>query len=147
MSSPKTPHQGGYCEKCATKAQKYKKVQENRIDQADGIYEKIIRDPAFQRVLTRHANKRMLDRAISTQVLINSLDDGLPIEMYTVDGEVHLLIFTAIKEEKKYRPLHIAIKVEKNQKYSIKTIYDPRSQAWKWDESLTQRVCWCKKED
>jgi hypothetical protein len=95
---------------------------------------------------SKHAQQRMLERAISETELRTIIFDGDIIEYHQNEfGTTKMVVWGHIRiSSKKYRPLHIILKKRANDsKYSVVTLYDPRTEAWRWDENYTKRICFC----
>ncbi|MED0738789.1 hypothetical protein [Aneurinibacillus thermoaerophilus] len=133
------------CEVCKARAERESKMQEKRMNEADNWYQYFLRSSIE---IKHHANLRCKQRAISMIKLKGSLEDGLPISLHRKpNGDIHMVIFTSYKEGTVYRPLHICVAITAGRKCIVKTIYDPRSQPYKWNASYTKRICWCKEDN
>lgn len=96
-----------------------------------------------------HARQRAYERAISEVYLRAVILEGDPIEYYenkygtqkiTLWGNVHV-------GYAKYRTLHIILKKRRNEeKWSVVTVYDPQTKAWQWNETYTERICFCREK-
>ena len=135
------PHvQGGYCQKCKRKAKAFERVQESRIEEADTLFQWVL---AQDVALSRHLQQRCFERCFSLTRLKACLADGLPISLSKVGTASHLVVLSAIKEGKTYRPIHLCLVVDNNG-IMIKTVYDPRSKKHQWDATFSIRKCWCQ---
>jgi len=99
--------------------------------------------------LSKHVQARMYEKAVSEFALRTVVLEGEPIEYHknefgtqkiTLWGNVHV-------GKASYRPLHIILKKgRKQEKWSIVTVYDPRSKTRQWNNSFTERICFCKEK-
>lgn len=99
---------------------------------------------------THHEDKRSFERAVSRTQVIEVLLNGYVIEAQRQDGQsFDMLIMSYVKITSGYRPLHVAIHLEKDI-CTVKTVYDPRSKREQWAENLETRLFYiekCEKEE
>jgi hypothetical protein len=103
-------------------------VQESRIEEADTLFQWVL---AQNVALSRHMQQWCFGRFFSLTRLMACLHDGLPISL--VGTASHLVVLSAIKEGKSYRPTHLCLVVDENG-VTIKTVYDPQSKKHQWDD-------------
>lgn len=99
-------------------------------------------------VFTKHVQKRMVERAVGESEILSMIINGDPIEYYKNQyGTQKITFWSNIKTGvASYRPLHIIMKNRRGEEqWSVVTVYDPRSEAWRWDSSFTERICFCEK--
>lgn len=96
--------------------------------------------------LSSHAQERMYEKAFSKFDLRIVILEGDPIEYYQNSfGTQKIALWGNVQVGRKsYRPLHIILKKGRGQgKWSVVTVYDPRNKAWRWNNSFTERICFC----
>ena len=137
------PRQGDHCPICKDRAIKHKQIQEQWLDAGDALLQEAIAKGAEIK-LSDHTNIRSVERCFSMHALISAIEAGVVIERQIRKGKIVWLISSNIKlGPGKYRPVHTAVSIENDSIYIV-TVYDPRSHAWKWDNTYTERRCWCQ---
>lgn len=132
----------GACVRCAARAAVWQEVQERLLPEGEELFEQYLAAPDKEVLWSEHAEGRLFYRCLSKEKVLAALEDGVVVENQTGT----LLIFTSIKYRREYRPVHIVLALDWPGEATIVTVYDPRSQVWRWDATLTRRVCWCRKE-
>jgi len=138
--------------KCQQMRQKFLRINAMAIEKfGQHEYEtlqKTFSDEGFGCInFSDHARKRTYIRAISETQIRTVITDGEVIEYHQNEyGTRKILLWGNIHLAKgQYRPIHIVLKKRKGEtKWSIVTVYDPRSEAWRWNESFTERICFCE---
>jgi len=124
---------------------KYLPLAETAVD---AFQDKIIRGENVQILVSRHGNKREFERCISHREIMQVIEEGYPIEFqgYNRDS-MDILMMSYVKIGKKnYRPLHVAIAVDKNyETVIVKTAYDPRTREWQWEKNYQKRLFYFNK--
>ncbi|MDP5276174.1 DUF4258 domain-containing protein [Chengkuizengella axinellae] len=95
----------------------------------------------------RHAAVRGLERSFNNKHILEALLNGFVMEYYyeAKSKQYQCLICYFLKlSPGVYRPVHIAVQMQSNDHLFVKTVYDPRSNPWKWNENFTNRICVCK---
>lgn len=112
------------------------------------MQEKIENGESIQILMTKHENKRSLERAFSNRNIMEVLENGYAIDFQGRDSHsIDILIMGYVKiSNGEYRPLHVALNIRDNV-YTVKTVYDPRSKAEQWDDNYETRLFFIKKED
>lgn len=100
---------------------------------------------------SHHIQKRSFERVFSQMEISTILKDGDIIEYWQNREEKKMLVWGNIYNKNakvKYRPVHIVLrKNSSDDKWTVSTIYNPETMQWKWDKSLTKRICFCKVEE
>lgn len=132
----------GACLICEDRAKRWAARQERLLPAAEAAYARFL---AQRRELlwSAHAEGRLLWRCLAKRDVMAAIDEGVVIE---AQGRA-LVVFTAIRLGRAYRPLHVVLVPDGPTRATVVTLYDPRSEAWRWDASLTRRVCWCRREE
>lgn len=110
-----------------------------------------IRKNVFKRSV--HYEKQSLERVFSDAEIAAIIKEGDVIEFWQDKKEKVMLVWGNIYNpakyaKTKYRPAHIVFKkniFDDDSRWTLATIYNPKSMPWKWDNSHTRRVCFCKK--
>jgi hypothetical protein len=95
----------------------------------------------------KHANKREYERAFSKMNILEAVQDGWTIERTFHAGQVKIIIMYYIRtSQRSYRPVHVVCSFQEDcpQRWTVITVYDPRTKPWKWGENFQKRVCFCK---
>lgn len=127
--------------------EKYLPLAESAVDT---IQNKIGNGQNVQVLITRHGNKREFERCISHREIKQVIEEGYPIEFqgYNRDS-MNILMMSYVKIGKKnYRPIHVAIAVDKNyETVFVKTAYDPRTREWQWEKNYQKRLFYFNKAE
>jgi hypothetical protein len=91
--------------------------------------------------LTAHAQKRCVFRAFSETIDIEKvLKNGWVID-YNPGSPTYITIMGYARQN---RPMHIILGSDKTVRYwKIVTVYDPRTEEWRWSENYTKKICFC----
>ena len=90
--------------------------------------------------MTEHAHKRCVYRAVSTVDVVKVFKEGQAIE-YSPGKSMCITLMGYTREN---RPIHIVLaSVADKKDWKIVTVYDPRTEAWRWEENYTKKVCFC----
>ncbi|MEC2133440.1 DUF4258 domain-containing protein [Brevibacillus centrosporus] len=140
------------CDVCKNKSESWIKKQERSLPAAEQSLEEFrekfeIRQATLS-ILT-HAQERQVYRSFSLGQIREAVMNGYPIQrsFHTAIRECRIVIMFRYKTAPRtYRPMHCVVRYfQDNPKHwEVVTVYDPRSQAWKWDSTFCQRVCFCK---
>ena len=152
MNRFSSPGQGGKCRnpECCKRALLNQERYEALKSEAETLFEKFRSQEHFYAnvYFTKHAQVRMVERAVSQTELFTILELGYVID-YKRDSK--LIIMGWIKlDEKRYRPIHVLLKINKikDQYYgNIITLWDPRYSSHLYNETLERRICFCQPHD
>jgi hypothetical protein len=141
------------CTICTDKAIKHADSMEKNIEKYERYFEQFqdtLSEGDAEVLLTNHENKREVFRAFSRSKILEAIQNGWLIEAFAKGNQSYdvIIIYHLQVGHKMYRPVHVCgILDAKNNKLIVKTVYDPRSHAWKWSDNYEKRVCFCKKEE
>jgi len=139
----RTPRPGdGACAFCEERARCWAALQERLLPAAEAAYARFLRQKK-EILWSAHAEGRLFFRCLAKRDVLKALEDGVVVE---AQGRT-VLVFTSIRAGRAYRPLHVVLSLDAPGRATVVTVYDPRSEAWRWDASLTRRVCWCDREE
>lgn len=142
-----SPGDGG-CPRCKERARRWTQIQNKEAP----VGEKELRWIAKHSIyITEHAQRRCVERCLADRDIYNALRDGCVIERQkTATGNVALLVFSSKKIAKgQYRLLHLLLVLNPREAGTVAdliTVYDPKTQPWRWDATFTRRVCFCKEK-
>ena len=92
-------------------------------------------------ILSYHEKEREFERAVSREDVLRVLEDGYVIEVQGIQKDrkgnllsIDVLLMSYVKITKGYRPLHVAVNLKQNE-ITVKTVYDPRSREWQWEDN------------
>lgn len=97
--------------------------------------------------ISSHALGRQVDRSIARPQIVEAVKEGWAIERRQRGDEVTVTLLYHLRVSPRvYRPLHVitVFHTFSPLKWTVKTVYDPRSEAWKWSEDVQRRVCFCQ---
>lgn len=97
--------------------------------------------------ISSHALERQVDRSIAGPQIVEAIKNGWAIERRQQGDEVTVTLLYHLRVSPRvYRPLHViaVFHTLSSFKWTVKTVYDPRSEAWKWSEDFQGRVCFCQ---
>lgn len=94
---------------------------------------------------TRHFEQRSVYRAYAKSDIPTVMKYGWVIERINRGGSISLLLMGFVRNGyQSYRPLHVLVAADEPLKWYVRTVYDPRSKPWKWDNHYQERICFCK---
>lgn len=132
----------GECAICKEKAERHEAYQTRWLDKGDSLLSEALKAGKKIRA-SLHSRERGTLRCFSDSEIAKAIRNGYVIERQKDLTDIVWLISSNIKTgEKKYRPIHAAVIIGED--IFVKTAYDPRSKAWKWDSTYSKRVCWCE---
>lgn len=97
--------------------------------------------------ISSHALERQVDRSISRPQIVEAVKNGWAIERRQQGDDIKVILLYHLRVSPRvYRPIHIVAVFNTFTpiKWTVKTVYDPRSEAWKWSEDFQRRVCFCQ---
>jgi predicted RNA-binding protein Jag len=134
------------------KMERHQKFLEKHLPMAEKAVEemqtKIENGDSIEICLTKHENKRSFERAISNRQVMEVIECGYVIEYQgkNIDS-IDVLMMGYVKiSNGSYRPLHVALNIKDNV-YTVKTVYDPRSKAVQWSNNYETRLFFVQKEE
>jgi|GEM_PF-6674335 hypothetical protein len=139
-------------ELCARKAAMWKVQQEETLEIGERLLSEL-RDSLNRGEsslnITNHGETRQTERCLSLSTIRSLVsEEAWPFEYYkNTFGTEKLSLIGWIKiGEGKYRPIHIILKKAPNTTlWKIVTIYDPRTEEFKWGNNYQDRKCFCEK--
>lgn len=138
---------------CAEKHRRWKQNQSRLIPIGDKLFEcfkKKLKDGSAILEASKHFRVRSYERSINRASIINILNEGWVIE-YIVDNSsqmVRLLVMGYVKTNfQTYRPLHMVLEIESENRWEIITAYSPYTMPYKWSEDFQERVCFCHNDE
>lgn len=140
-------------EGCAAKAVRHREAQDARVLEAERVVRRFAEMRRSSRAWWRptgHAVRRMVERAVGRRQVEDALRFGWPIEWTRGgDGWVRILVLVWDTRGPAVRPLHVLMQYDPRNfaEWTVVTVYDPRTRAWKWDAAFERRVCFCPDED
>lgn len=104
--------------------------------------------PENERMLVfgEHAEKRMVERALSSDTITTVVEFGEVIERYSKGHTLEILILGYMPVGgKRWRPIHVKLAKHRAAPAEmwVKTAYDPSTRPWQWSRDYRQRICWC----
>lgn len=139
------------CPQCKERREKWLQNQKKFIPLGEREHEAFTQayedgEAAF--LESNHVGKRQFERAFPYRAVKEAVLNGWVIERQkTTGGHTRLVIMYYFRtSHKSYRPMHVVIEFDNPFLWTFITVYDPRSQAWKWDEELQKRICFCNKQ-
>lgn len=138
------------CNQCTKKAEHHATINKKNISKHGHVFadfqEKLSEGDA-EVLFTKHAGDRELFRAFSRSGILEAIQNGWEIEMFSNGYSLTLTILYHFRiDTKTYRPIHVVCELQDNT-LTVITAYDPRTHSWKWNEHYDKRVCFCKKEE
>ena len=98
--------------------------------------------------ISGHGGYRQAERCISLQTIrLLVSEEACPFEYYRNSfGTEKLSLMGHIKVgERKYRPIHIILKKSQGTDlWKVVTVYDPRTEEFRWENNFQERICTCK---
>lgn len=140
---PKPRPESGACTRCEARAVFWQKLQERLLSEGEELFHRYLTSSTKEILWSQHAEGRLFYRCLSKKKVLAALEDRVVIE----NRKEVLLIFTSIKSGREYRPVHVVLALDRPGQATVVTVCDPRSEAWRWDRTLTRRVCWCDREE
>lgn len=138
-------------EKDTARMMSHRSIQERYLpmveEAVESLQDKMENKEKIIAMLSKHAFQREQERKVSNNDILNILKDGYPIESQGIDDDqsINILMMGYTKVGSGYRPLHLAINLSKEcDKVIVKTIYDPRSRDWQWEENYETRIFFVK---
>lgn len=132
---------------CREKATRWKETKEKYMAIAEAEFEMLQEQLATGKarlIVSKHTEERQYHRAFSLASIHEAIRNGWPIHRRVEDGIPVILLMAYIKTGKNaYRPVHIPI-MKKNGQWVAKTVYDPSTRPWQWENNYQDRVCFCK---
>lgn len=133
---------------CAQRAESWAHYQQENLSRGEELLEELREMRSSQKGWIRntiHEEKRKTDRCISETEIRHLIDrDAWPFEYYNGHGVEKLGLIGFLKFGKSYRPIHIILKRNVGERWYIVTVYDPRSENFRWADNYQLRVCFCR---
>lgn len=138
-------------ERCSLEAAKWKehneRVQEIAEQRLEELRDSLQRGENFLRI-TFHGESRQTDRCISgATIRLLVSEEAWPFAYYKNSmGVEKLSLVGHVKSgEKKYRPIHVILKRNPGTDlWKVVTVYDPRTEGFRWGSNYQERKCFCK---
>jgi hypothetical protein len=120
------------------------------LPQAAALQEQFLRrlattPPTAAWEMWAHAEARQVSRSIRRQDVEEVLLCGQPIEMVAFGPRGGRLIL--LGETERGRPLHLVCEFPSPRQgawgWRVVTVYDPRTEAWRWSPDFSRRTCRC----
>lgn len=133
---------------CAERSLLWERIQEQSAAQMElEMFQEVIEEGNAILAISIHASGRQLDRSFSKPQIAEAVKYGWAIERRWMGEEVTITVMYHLRVSARvYRPIHVIAVFHKTSpnKWTVKTVYDPRSEAWKWSEDFQRRICFCK---
>lgn len=136
-------------EGCTAKAARHREFQDTHLPEAEKVLRRFGEMRRSSRAWWRptgHAARRMVERAVGRRQVEDAFRFGWPIEWTREDdGWVRILVLVWDTRGAMIRPLHVLMQYDPRcfVEWTVVTVYDPRTQGWKWDAAFEHRVCFC----
>lgn len=132
-------------EVCKKKHERWKEQQQIHIPKGEKEHEEFLN--YVQKVnyfleIGDHSSKRQFERSISSRDITDIILNGWVIER-SFYKSVQAVRLTILGYTRTYRPIHVIVQIKSPNEWSVVTVYNPESKAYKWDKSFQERICFC----
>jgi len=138
-----------HCKNLEVCNERHKRWKENQAiyvplgEKEHEVYLNHVENGNYAATKSFHAVKREFERLISEQDMADVTNYGWVIER-SYDRSMGMARLVIMGYTARRKPVHLVYEVEDENSWKLVTVYTPLSDQHKWNDSFTERICFCK---